>query len=284
MKILLHVAIWTIITVGQAQNSIEVRFDEKLDKAYAVHRVQAKETLYGIAMTYGLDVASLMQANHLVNPDLSIGMEVRIPFSLLSISYKNMEGILAPLVYTVRKKETLFSICRRYFNANMAEIKEINQLRNANLYMGQQLIIGYLDTHGGLSPNLEARTVESKPELLYSDDVAWMNTTSIPSEKSEVLTMQQEKGAALWDKHSTGLSGNFVLHRYASPNTWIEITNPMYSNSVSARVIGSIPTERFDDDVLVILSPALARQLGAIDEKFFVKIRYLMPQSKLTKG
>ncbi|MBL7774392.1 MAG: hypothetical protein JNK89_00225 [Saprospiraceae bacterium] len=48
----------------------------------------------------------------------------------------------------------------------------------------------------------------------------------------------------------------------------------MSRKTVYARVIGRIPSG-YESNVEVVLSPAAARQIGARDPQFFVKLRFL---------
>ena len=48
----------------------------------------------------------------------------------------------------------------------------------------------------------------------------------------------------------------------------------MNFKTLYAKVIGKIPQNAFGDEVIIIVSPSVAKQLGAKDERFFVKIKY----------
>ena len=56
--------------------------------------------------------------------------------------------------------------------------------------------------------------------------------------------------------------------------TIIEVLNPMTNRTVYVKVIGKIPDTAYRDEVAVILSPLAAKLLGAIDPRFFVKVKY----------
>ena len=43
---------------------------------------------------------------------------------------------------------------------------------------------------------------------------------------------------------------------------------------IYAKVIGTIPTNAFHKDVVVIVSPSVAKLLDAKDAKFFVRIKF----------
>jgi hypothetical protein len=67
----------------------------------------------------------------------------------------------------------------------------------------------------------------------------------------------------------------FALHPTARVNSVIELHNPMMNRKVLAKVIGNIPPNTYPEEVKVIISPKTAKSLGVIDQRFFVKMRYL---------
>jgi rare lipoprotein A (peptidoglycan hydrolase) len=65
----------------------------------------------------------------------------------------------------------------------------------------------------------------------------------------------------------------YALHRDAAIGTIISVTNPMSNRTVYAKVIARVP-DGYERNVEVILSPEAARKIGALDPKFFVKVKY----------
>ena len=49
----------------------------------------------------------------------------------------------------------------------------------------------------------------------------------------------------------------------------------MNKRRVYAKVIGRIPENVYGSDVVVVISPTVAKFLGAKDPRFLVKLRYL---------
>ena len=52
------------------------------------------------------------------------------------------------------------------------------------------------------------------------------------------------------------------------------LTNPLKKKTVYAKVIARIPDQAYGDDIVVVLSPSVAKLLGAKDPKFFVELKY----------
>lgn len=279
-------------TVATAQ-SARVYYNAEAEQAYYIHEVQPKETLYGLTKTYGVNVRELVELNELSSTDLSLGQKLFIPFNNEIVEYIQPEDRAQYLAvyYQVKRKETLFRICRRYFKLNLTAIKELNgQKRNA-LRINQKLLLGYIPRYQqNAFPSLpaeepiveipveEAVTIETPAEGEHQD----IEITD--QAEGSLYAVKEETGAAFWNKDMASSSGYFVLHRYAAKNTWLEVTNQMYGNSIRAKVIGNIPSNGYPDDVLVVLSPAIAKDLGALDARFYVKVRYLSAQPQPTSS
>ena len=65
----------------------------------------------------------------------------------------------------------------------------------------------------------------------------------------------------------------YALHREAPVNSIISVTNPMTSRTAYVKVLGKIP-DFYEENVVIVLSPAVANMLGALDPNFFVQVQY----------
>lgn len=92
--------------------------------------VQKGDTLYKIANQFNLSVQKLKDLNNLTNDNLQIGQ-------ILIINPKNS---FETNTYIVQKGDTLYAIANKY-NTDVNTIKELNNLTNNNLYIGQNLIV-----------------------------------------------------------------------------------------------------------------------------------------------
>ena len=89
--------------------------------------------------------------------------------------------------------------------------------------------------------------------------------------KREVL----EQGVAFWKKASEEDSDFYAFHDEATINSVIAVTNPMSRRTLYAKVVGRIPIGSYGPNTKIIVSPLAAKFLGAVDPRFYVKIRYL---------
>ena len=101
------------------------------------YTVKGGDTLYGIARKFGTTVPKLAEANRLSNVNLiRIGQVLTIPGATTTTPPP-----ASPIVYTVKKGDTLYSIAKRY-GVTVQTIVDTNNISNASLiYVGQRLTI-----------------------------------------------------------------------------------------------------------------------------------------------
>ena len=109
-------------------------------------------------------------------------------------------------------------------------------------------------------------------------------TTSWPRRDSTIvakpvpermLKVKHTAGVAYLIQTTGGQKKYFALHNHAEPNSYIEVTNPMFNTKVLAKVIGPIPKGVYPSDIEIIVSPAVARDLHVLDRRFYVQLKYL---------
>jgi len=93
-----------------------------------LHTVAKKETLFGIAKKYGVDINELMSRNPQVNAGISPGMDIVIPVVKYAGSTEAASRPASPpntLTHLVQPGETIFALGKR-FNVTVDAIKEAN--------------------------------------------------------------------------------------------------------------------------------------------------------------
>ena len=95
------------------------------------YKVKDGDTLYSIARKFNISVEKLKQINNLNNNIIYKGQ-------LLKINDNNKE--VETEIYIVKNKDTLYSISKKY-NISVNELKELNNLKSDELYVGEQLIV-----------------------------------------------------------------------------------------------------------------------------------------------
>lgn len=116
------------------------------------HTVSPGETLFRIALRYGVSVDSLVQTNSLGNANrILVGQTLIIP----GVTVEEAPTVpdqpapaSDPVYHTISRGETLASIARTY-GLSTAEITQLNNITNPNLiYSGQRLVISITNAAG----------------------------------------------------------------------------------------------------------------------------------------
>ncbi len=110
---------------------------------YRVHIVEAGETLFSIARTYGISIHSLREANKLRSGELGVSEVIRIPIGNLAQHYDSVHEAkkLKPGQIVVGKGETLYGIARSHGTSVAALIDANPELKERGLVEGMRLSI-----------------------------------------------------------------------------------------------------------------------------------------------
>ncbi len=133
---MLNIIVFTLALVFPSDS---LRIEKINGKAYVVHQVDEKETLYSIAKHYGATIADILAQNPNADSGLEVGQILKIPYSP---KVKGQAAIPTAdgLIHKVAPKETLFSIARQY-NVSVDDIKTWNNLKDNALTVGQDIVI-----------------------------------------------------------------------------------------------------------------------------------------------
>ncbi len=111
----------SLLKIGQI-----LKISEPIETNVNTYIVKKGDTLYNIAKIFGTTVDDIIKLNNLLNTNLSIGQNIKIPVN-------NM-------FYQVVSGDTLWNIARK-FNTTVNKIKEDNNLMSDLLSIGQLLLI-----------------------------------------------------------------------------------------------------------------------------------------------
>ncbi len=115
------------------------------EEGYRIHKVEAKETLYGIARKYDVDIRDIIKHNKgLESGILSVGSYVRVPLAQSEVIAEPEPQLVDGsedenyIYHKIKSGETLYSIAASY-NARSQEVEMANASVNAD-----DLPLGYL--------------------------------------------------------------------------------------------------------------------------------------------
>lgn len=238
-------------------------------KKYLQHPVKAKQTLFSLARYYGITLQELYEFNtqFRTDPTLYVGTKVKIPIPNRALKrYKNAKFVVSknvPVYYVVQPGDNLYQICKRNFGMPVDSIAKRNKLKDNNIRPGQLLLVAWMGING--------IPAEWRPVRTFTKSDA-LKTKYEEEKKHKKEGISQ--GVCFWQKDSKEKGDLYAMHREADIGTIMAVTNPMGGRTVYAKVIGRIPSG-YESNIEVILSPEAARNLGARDPRFFVKVKFL---------
>ncbi|MDA3850076.1 MAG: M23 family metallopeptidase [Spirochaetaceae bacterium] len=94
-----------------------------------IHSVLPGDTLYSLAQKYQCDVNDFITLNNLQSPDLTIGMELKIPGKQI-----RRES------YVVQKGDTLYSISRR-FDIKLNQLMDLNRFYSGKILQEGEIVL-----------------------------------------------------------------------------------------------------------------------------------------------
>ena len=109
--------------------------NDKNTEEYDIYTVKKGDSLWSISQKYNISVKELIELNNLNNLTLQINQKLKVPKIIIIEPEENDTEI-----YIVEKNDTLWSISRK-FNISVNELKELNNLTNNLLSIGQELKI-----------------------------------------------------------------------------------------------------------------------------------------------
>lgn len=235
-----------------------------------IHTMEEGQSLFSLAQFYGIKIYHLVAFNSHIEPEAGFvpGTQVYIPIPDSAIVKCYEKGFqkagYVPVQYIVRHGDTFYRIAKHFFNIPLDTLQAWNGLENTMMFSGMKLHIGYLSIDGIPESLRREDPINSKMQLLVQQFQF--------RESFEEPTFQN--GAAYWQREKEGRNDYYCLHRKAPVGSVVRIKNPMRNRMIFAKVIAPIPDRVYGDDIIIVLSPTVAKMLAAKDPKFYVEIEY----------
>lgn len=201
----------------------------KEGESQEIYTVKKGDSLWKIANKYNTTVEKLKSANNLKTNTLSVGQKLVIPS--ISVSPEVSD------TYIVQKGDSLWSIANK-FNMTVSELKNLNNLTNNLLSIGQVLKIKDSSNNGKTTYTVQKGdslwVIANKYGITTEELKSYNNLTSNLLSIGQVLKIPQEKtsteniytvkkGDSLWT----------IANRYNTTVEKIKVLNNLTSNLLS---------------------------------------------------
>lgn len=243
---------------------------------YVIHRVKTGQTLYRIAKFYHVNLPDLKSVNGIATENVEIGTVLKVPVGNKALIRARGKGFRwadnVKIYYRVKQGETLYKLSKTILKIPVDSLVRRNSLPAPSVSVGQILHIGWFpkagvpDSLGIYAPQLN-QTAKANQSLQARFESA------LSGKKAKT-----EEGAAFWrvDDRVTSEGSLFVMHNKAKLGSVMQVVNPRNGVILHVKVVGRIIPNPQAKNALVMVSPAVAKALGAVDPQFFVKLKYFM--------
>jgi LysM repeat protein len=255
------------IPVRHTKDTVYIDYNE--GKYYLFHIVKNEDNLSSIASFYGTSVAAIRDLNGMTDPQIKAKKIIKIPIQYNSVKSPVQRSSLEkynyiPVFYKVKKGDTVYRLFRIYFPRDSNEIKNLNVIKSNIIKMDSKLLIGYFPV---------------QPVKKSSTDISFQpnrnkDTLSLYFDKSKKVLVSTSGAAKTFDSAFEKTEYPYVLSNKIPEHSFVEITNPMSNKKITGKVIGKIPPGKYPLDILLLLAKNDALDLGFLDLKFFVSVKY----------
>ncbi len=266
-----------ILTEGNSQTSsfperptkdtVFIGYNE--GKYYLSHPLKKEDNLSSIASYYGISLSAIRDLNGMTDSPMKANKTIKIPIPYNSVKSPVQHSSLEkynyiPLFYKIKKGDTVYRLFRIYFPIDSNEIKKINLIKNNVLKIDSKLLIGYFP----VQPNIKS-SADNALQINRKKD-----TLSLTSDKSKNVLVKVSGAAKTFDSLFEKTEYPYILSNKIPEHSIVEITNPMSNKKITGKVIGKIPPGKYPLDILLLLAKNDASDLGFLDLKFFVSVKY----------
>lgn len=265
-------------------------------KQVIIHRLEPKETYYGLSRRYGVLVPDLINFNN--NKPLKIGETVRIPTNrpadravtaMTQVPHTVLRDESADTTarvelhpdeyttYIVGRGETLFAVSRR-FRIPIESIQRANGLRGDAIQEGMHLRVPK-------QPLPEDPVALKESPALHVSGI--IDTSAASREREAEFELRKnrygiremaEKGVGVWiDDLSQDGASMLALHKTVPIGTVVKVTNPMTNHSTFVKVVGKFVDTAETQGAIIVISRSVASVIGILDRRFQIEIAYGAP-------
>lgn len=249
VKILVFILLGISFSEAAALDSLRTEKDG--DHYYVVHRVEKGETLYSLSRRYNAELEAIRKANGIVNNELSLAQELRIPIAVVDPVVDKTDSVAPASYHTVATGETLFALSRKY-GVTVQELRQWNNLTTDEISVGQQLKVSAGPAQEKLA-EVEAKTVgvaENTGE-----------TASLP--ESEPKKPEVPEGFTVYYVQSGDLLGSIARKFDVRPDSiviWNDLQNTYLAIGQKLLIRGDVNPATQREDATLITTPYSVRR------------------------
>ncbi len=274
---------------------------KKIDgKIFVVHKVDAGQGLYGIARIYKTTVPKIQAANPGLGQSLSVGQTILVPYSGGSrTEAKTVEKPKAakpqktktetsiepnkkievpegkePIYHTVTKKENVYQIAENH-KLTAEQLRAWNKADMDKLKPGQKIIVGFKEKKEKAeaiarpAPKQKGKGKSSSAKKSKKEDIQSEYDKSNAAKKTVT-----ENGMGTWVDDGSMSDISLAMHKTAPAGTIIRLTNPMNGKVKYVKVVGQLPDNEDNKQIIIKISKNTASDLHIIDKDFRVRLDY----------
>lgn len=170
---LILVVFFAFVSLSHAEVKDSIGVEKKDGKRYVLHKVEASETLWGLAKKYKVSVDAIKTANSTaLAKGIQVGQVLRIPkeeAGASAVKPNTNTTTDKAIIHTVVPGETFYSIAKKY-NVSVESLKKANPNLDANLAIGDEVkVIGATTvTNTANASDTPATHTVQKGETVYS--------------------------------------------------------------------------------------------------------------------
>ena len=186
----------------------------------SAYTVKAGDSLYSIALKYGISVDELKNVNNLTSNIIMVGQVLRIP-SAVDETEEN--------IYVVKSGDSLYSIAKKY-NTTVDNLKNLNNLTSNVLMIGQKLLVPTVNNNS--SSTYVVQNGDSLYKIAQKYNTTVNELKSLNNLSSDALMIGQTLKIPTNTSNST-TSGNNTTYTVKSGDSLYKIAQ-RYNTTVTA--------------------------------------------------
>lgn len=219
-----------------------------------IHVVEAGQTLYSLAVRYGVLQSSLRKWNNLTSDNILVGQALIVSERAY---YSRQPAKTEPVKNEPPKAEPVKTAPKPIKSSPPKADKSTATVTPE-----------HDDTNASTASASVADTPAEEPKVIRPGDTAPLPATG--KRVSDIGLAEAIEGSENSGKY-------LALHRSAPIGTLVQVRNDVSNQSIWVKVVGRLPDTGINDRVLVKLSARAFAKLSPVDRRFRAEVSYIVP-------